>query len=320
MRILITGAGGFVGKHLSHHILSTQAGVELHGTTLSHSTISDDRILWHQVDLRDEAAVRQILSAIQPDQIYHLAAQASPRLSFEIPWATLENNIRAQLNVLLALTELPNLPRMLVVTSAEIYGQVASDDLPITENVSLRPTNPYGVSKVAQDLLGWQYSQSHHLPVIRVRPFNHFGPGQNTGFVAVDFALQIARIEAGLQPATLLVGNLNGQRDFTDVRDVVRAYTLLMELGAIGEAYNVASGEAQSIQHLLHTLCELSRCKIEVKTDPARFMPLDLPIIVGNAQKLRQLTGWQPTIPFHQSLADILEDCRQRTIAQGTPS
>jgi GDP-4-dehydro-6-deoxy-D-mannose reductase len=313
VRILITGAGGFVGKHLTQHLLSTQPGLELHGTTLSPSARLDERITWHTIDLRDEAGVEKLITSVRPDHIYHLAAQASPRRSFEIPWETLENNIRAQLNVLLASIQLSNPPRIMVVTSAEIYGRVSGDELPITEETQLRPTNPYGVSKVAQDLLGWQYAQSHKLPIIRVRPFNHFGPGQNTGFVAVDFALQIARIEAGLQPATMRVGNLSGQRDFTDVRDVVRAYALLMEQGEVGEAYNVASGEVQSIQFLLHTLCELSRCSIEVKTDPSRFMPLDVPIILGTAAKLRQLTGWQPTIPFRQSLGDILDDCRLRT-------
>jgi GDP-4-dehydro-6-deoxy-D-mannose reductase len=229
-----------------------------------------------------------------------------------IPWETLENNILAQLNLIQAFLNLGIQPRLLVVSSAEIYGPVHADQLPIREDAPLRPTNPYGVSKVAQDMLGLQYYLSHTLPIVRVRPFNHIGPGQSEGFVAVDFAIQIARIEHGLQAPVIRVGNLAAQRDFTDVRDVVRAYWLLMEKAVPGEVYNVASGQAYSIQYLLDVLLSYSTTPIEVQTDPARMLPIDVPVIRGDASRLRQATGWGVTIPFEQTLLDVLNDCRQR--------
>ncbi|NWG15960.1 MAG: GDP-mannose 4,6-dehydratase [Chloroflexi bacterium] len=313
MRVLITGVGGFVGKHLSRLILETTPDIELHGTVLAglpHTTPPE--IICHEIELRDEHAVYELLVAVQPQHIYHLAAQASPRRSFSIPWDTLENNIRAQLNLILACLTLNIRPRLLVISSAEIYGSVRPEQLPVNEDTPLRPGSPYGVSKVAQDMLGLQYYLSHQMPIIRARPFNHFGPGQSEGFVAPDFAIQVARIEAGQQEPVIRVGNLSAQRDFTDVRDVVRAYFLLMERGTPGEAYNVASGRIYSIQKLLDTLLELSTRRITVETDPARMLPVDIPIIQGDAARLRKATGWQPQIAFEDSLRDTLDDCRAR--------
>lgn len=269
-------------------------------------------VQYFALDLKDETALRQVVEQAQPDHIYHLAAQASPRRSFSQPWETLENNIRSQLNVFLACLSLGIQPRILIVSSAEIYGPVQPDQLPIRETAPLRPTNPYGVSKVAQDMLGLQYWLSHHLPILRARPFNHFGPGQSEGFVAIDFSIQIARIEAGQQEPVIEVGNLSAMRDFTDVRDVVRAYRLIMEKGIPGEVYNVASGRAYSIQSLLDTLLGYSTTRIEIRTDAARMMPIDVPIIQGDTTRLREATGWQPMIGFEQTVLDILNDCRKR--------
>lgn len=312
MRILITGVGGFVGKHLSAHLRTALPDVELHGTILDDSQRTPEGVSGHALDLKDESAVCALLEKVKPDHIYHLAAQASPRRSFVIPWDTLENNIRAQLNLILGCLSLNLRPRLLVISSAEIYGPVPSESLPIREEQTLRPTNPYGVSKVTQDLLGLQYYLSHKLPILRTRPFNHFGPGQSEGFVAVDFAIQVARIEAGLQQPILEVGNLSAQRDFTDVRDVVRAYRLIMEQGTPGDVYNIASGRVYSIQYLLDTLLSHSRVPIEVRTDPARMMPADIPIIQGDARKLMEQTGWHCEVPFEQTLLDVLNDCRTR--------
>ena len=228
------------------------------------------------------------------------------------PWETLENNIRSQLNIIQASLKLNPQPRILVISSAEIYGPVRPEQLPITENAPLKPTNPYGVSKVGQDMLGLQYYLSHHLPVLRARPFNHFGPGQSEGFVAVDFAIQIAKIEVGQQKPILEVGNLSAQRDFTDVRDVVRAYRLIMEKGMPGDVYNIASGKPISIQKLLDMLLQYSAVKIDVRTDPARMMPIDVPIILGDASLLTAATGWEPTINFEDTVLDVLNDCRKR--------
>jgi len=312
VRILITGVGGFVGKHLSEHLRSTDPAAELHGTILDHTQRTPEGVTGHALDLKDETAVRALLETVQPNHIYHLAAQASPRRSFVIPWDTLENNIRAQLNLILGCLALNIRPRLLVISSAEIYGPVAQEFLPIREEQPLRPTNPYGVSKVTQDLLGLQYFLSHKLPILRTRPFNHFGPGQSEGFVAVDFAIQVARIEAGQKPPTVEVGNLTAQRDFTDVRDVVRAYRLIMEKGIPGDVYNIASGQVYTIQHVLDTLLAYSKVPIKVHTDPQRMMPADIPIIQGDASKLKAHTGWHCEIPFDRTLLDVLNDCRTR--------
>lgn len=312
MRILITGIGGFAGKHLASYLLATTPDVEIHGTVLDTAPASDV-IVYHSLDLKNADAVLRLLLHVRPQHIYHLAAQAFVPRSFDAPWETLENNILAQLNLILACLALDTPPRMLIISSAEIYGAVQPTELPLNENTLLRPANPYSVSKVAQDMLALQYYISHSLPIMRARPFNHIGPGQDTRFVAADFALQIARIEAGQQQPVIHVGNLSAQRDFTDVRDIVRAYRLIMERGTPGEAYNIASGEAYSIQALLDTLLSYSDVPIKIQIDTSRLRPSDVPVIRGDSSRLRGVTGWQPTISFRQTLLDILNDCRQRT-------
>jgi len=232
--------------------------------------------------------------------------------SFEDPWETLENNIRAQLNIIRACLDLHIQPRILIVSSAEIYGAVAPGRQPMSEETAIRPTNPYSVSKVAQDMLGLQYFLSHSLPIMRARPFNHIGPGQNDRFVAPAFAKQIAAIEEGRSDAVIYVGNLNAKRDFTDVRDIVRAYHMIVQKGAPGEAYNIASGAAHSIRHLLDTLLHLSNIEIEVRVDPARLRPVDVPAIRGASSKLRRDTGWKPAYAFEATLRDVLDDSRSR--------
>ncbi|MBC8100272.1 MAG: GDP-mannose 4,6-dehydratase, partial [Armatimonadetes bacterium] len=263
MRVLITGAGGFVGRHLTAHLVATTPDIDLHGTVFGASEAALDGAVTHQIDLRDEAAVCALIAELKPDAIYHLAGQAFVPRSFEAPWETLEVNIRAQLNLFLGCLACKLAPRILITASAEIYG--AAQHMPITEDAPLLPSSPYSVSKVAQDLLGYQYHLSHGLPVLRARAFNHFGPGQDARFVAPAFAMQIARIEAGLQPPVLQVGDLTAQRDFTDVRDIVRAYQLLLTHGDPGVAYNIASGQAHSIQRLLGTLLEATRVPIDIQ-------------------------------------------------------
>ncbi len=311
MRILISGINGFVGRHLVEHLQKAVPDADLHGTVFEPAPARAN-IVFHKLDLRDADAVTHLIEQVRPDHIYHLAAQASPRLSFSRPWETLENNIRSQLNLILGCLNYQLRPRILITSSAEIYGSVHPDQLPIHEDFPLRPTNPYGVSKVTQDLLGLQYFLSHQMPIVRVRPFNHIGPGQSEGFVATDFARQIARIEAGQQEPRMDVGNLSAQRDFTDVRDVVRAYHLIMEQGVPGAVYNVASGKPYSIQHLLDSVLHHSLVPITVYQDPARMLPIDIPIIQGDASRLNKLTGWEPSIPFETTLLDILNDWRTR--------
>jgi GDP-4-dehydro-6-deoxy-D-mannose reductase len=313
VQILITGVAGFVGSTLAAYLRQSQPNAALHGTSLHEHKL--EGVTLHTLDLRETDAVKALIEQVKPDQIYHLAAQAFVPRSFEDPWDTLENNIRAQLNLILA--SLERKPRMLVVSSAEVYGIVQPDELPLTETSPLRPTSPYAVSKVTQEMLGVQYYYSHQMPIVRVRAFNHIGPGQDERFVAPNFAMQIAQIERGLKPPVMHVGDLTARRDFTDVRDVVRAYALLMERGAAGEVYQVASGATYSAQNLLDTLLSLSSTKIDVQIDPARLRPSSVPILQGDYSRLVNATGWQPTISFEQTLVDVLEDCRQRLRSKG---
>ncbi|HEX3050102.1 MAG TPA: GDP-mannose 4,6-dehydratase [Aggregatilineaceae bacterium] len=314
MRAFITGAGGFVGGHLVNYLL-THSDLTLHAAVFDppgkNPSLDHTPVLQYECDLRSAGAVRSLLEAVRPDLIFHLAALADVGKSFTNPWETLENNIVAQINVQQAILQLRLEARILIVSSAEIYGATGGST-PINEDYPFLPTSPYSVSKVAQDMLGLQYFLSHKMPIIRARPFNHIGPSQKGGFVAADFASQIAEIEAGQREPVMYVGNLVAQRDFTDVRDVVRAYYLLSKEGEPGEAYNIASGQAYSVQYLLDTLLSFSVASIEVRQDPARMRPSDVPLRVGDAAKLRACTGWEPTIPFEQTLLDILNDWRQR--------
>ncbi|MBP7694276.1 MAG: GDP-mannose 4,6-dehydratase [Anaerolineales bacterium] len=318
MRVLITGAGGFAGGHLAEYLRSPAGGggdvwgVD-RGGSREGEYLAAGRAL--TADLRDPEAVRAVIRQARPDRVYHLAGQAFVGDSWADPWATLETNLRAQINVCEALLAEGLAPRVLVLGSMEEYGRVAPEDLPIKETQPLRPDSPYGVSKVGQDLLGLQYFLSRRLPVVRVRPFNHIGPRQSPKFVAPAFASQVAAIEAGRQPPVLRVGNLNARRDFTDVRDMVRAYQLALELGEPGEVYNLGAGRAYSIQYLLEVLLGLARCPIQVETDPARLRPADAPDIVCDAAKFCARTQWAPHIPFEQSLRDLLDDERARLAA-----
>ena len=309
MRILITGATGFVGNILTRHLLATAPDAEIHGTSFGSQT-GTPGISYHDVNLVEPDATFALVERVMPDAIYHLAGQAFVPRSFENPWETLEINIRAQLNIIQACLAFGLRPRLLITSSAEVYGDV--QHVPISEDAPLRPSSPYSVSKAAQDLLGLQYFLSHQFPVLRARAFNHIGPGQSDRFVAPAFAIQIARIEAGQQAPTLYVGDLSDRRDFTDVRDIVRAYGLIMERGTPGEVYNVASGEARSVQSLLDTLLKHTTARIDVQVDPQRLRPSRIPILQGDCTRLKNATGWQPVIPFEQTLRDVLEDCRQR--------
>jgi GDP-4-dehydro-6-deoxy-D-mannose reductase len=202
-----------------------------------------------------------------------------------------------------------------VVTSNEVYGLVQPEDLPIAEETPFRPNSPYGVSKVAQDMMALQYWNSHRLPTVRVRSFNHIGPGQADDFVASAFARQIAEIEAGLRPPVVAVGNLEAQRDFTDVRDVVRAYWLAINHGEPGAVYNVGRGEAHPVRWLLDTLLSMARVQVELVVDPTRLRPSDVPVSVCANGRLLEATGWQPEIELPNSLRDLLDDWRRQVRA-----
>ncbi len=308
LRALITGITGFAGGHLAEHLLA-RGNVEVFGIAHDRGYGLDhlDRPVEVVIgNLQDAQVVADVFAEVKPDHIYHLAAQAYVPAAWHDPWDTFVNNIRPELNMLQLMANQSLKTRMLVVASNEIYGAVPPDKLPVDENAPLEPNNPYGVSKVVQDLLARQYFLSHNVDVVRVRSFNHLGPRQSPQFVAASFARQIAEAEAGVREPVIYVGNLEAQRDFTDVVDVVRAYALLMERGRSGEAYNVASGRPHSVQHLLDTLLGMSTVKLRVESDKTRTRPTDVSIIYGDITKLRNDTGWEPTIPFEESLRRIL--------------
>jgi GDP-4-dehydro-6-deoxy-D-mannose reductase len=315
LRALITGVTGFAGSHLAEYLVA-HTNLEAWGTDISTNdrNIGQIRDDLHFVvgDMSEPEAVSAILKQAQPDRVFHLAAQAFVPLSWRDPWQTIANNIRAQLNILQALVNSEAKPRVLIIGSADEYGMITPDELPITEATPLRPYSPYAVSKIAQDMLGYQYYASHGLPIVRLRPFNHVGPRQSPAFVTSDFAKQIAEIEAGAQEPQIYVGNLEAKRDFTDVRDMVRGYHLALEHGEVGEVYNLAAERAYSIREVLDMLLAMSEVEIEVVPDPARLRPSDVPVVVGDCGKFRQRTGWRATISLHESLRDILDYWRER--------
>ncbi len=308
LRALITGVGGFAGSYLAE-ALAALPDVEVWGCD-----VNGERRPYHPpalklltADLCNPAEALAIVEQCRPDRIYHLAAQAFVGDSWGDPWRTLEINLRSQVNLFQAVRAAHLEPRILVVSSAEVYGRVSAEALPVDESCPLSPDSPYGVSKAGQDLLGLQYYQSYGLHVVRVRPFNHIGPRQNPRFVAPAFASQVAAIEAGRQPPVLKVGNLSVRRDMTDVRDMVEAYGLALEHGAPGEVYNLGTGHSHSMQELLDVLLSLSPVPIRAEVDPARLRPPLTPDLVCNASRFRAITGWNPRIPFAQSLKDLLE-------------
>lgn len=312
-RALITGITGFAGGHLAAHLLSL-GDVDVYGVAHAQGYGLDH--LGHPVplviaDLRDPQVVEDLLLDVEPDSIYHLAAQAYVPTAWQSPWNTFENNVRPELNILQHMVYRELNARLLVVASNEVYGIISPDRLPVDENSLFEPNNPYGVSKVVQDLLARQFFLSHGADVIRARAFNHLGPRQSPQFVAASFARQIAEAEAGLREAVVRVGNLQAQRDFTDVEDVVRAYALLMDKGRSGEAYNIGSGRPRSVQGLLDSLLNMSSLEIRVEQDPARTRPSDVPIIYGDTTKLRTDTGWEPTVSFEDSLRRVLDYWRE---------
>jgi GDP-4-dehydro-6-deoxy-D-mannose reductase len=308
VRALITGITGFAGGHLAQILIDR--GNEVFGVardigfSLDHLSQKIEPVI---KDLQDAAVVEELLATIRPDAIYHLAGQAFVPTAWANPWDTFENNVRPQLHILQAMIKLNLKARLLVVASNEVYGMVPPDQLPVGENTVMRPDNPYGVSKVAQDTLALQYYLSHGVDTLRIRAFNHIGPRQSPVFVSSSFAKQIAEIEAGLKKPILHVGNLEAKRDFTDVADVMRAYALLVENGDPGEAYNVGTGQAHSIQYLLDVLLSYTTATIEIRQDPARMRPSDVPLIFADNSKLKQKTGWEPTITFEESLRRVLD-------------
>jgi GDP-4-dehydro-6-deoxy-D-mannose reductase len=315
MRVLITGVTGFVGSHLAEFLLAR--GDEVVGTARWRSQTSNivhlqDRLQLVECDMRDVASIKRVLEEYCPDEIYHLAAQSFVQSSWHAPEETLTTNVLGQLHLLEALRDLKMNPPMQIACSSEEYGLVKADELPIKETNPLRPLSPYAVSKVGQDLLGYQYHESYGMHVIRTRAFNHDGPRRGKVFATSNFAYQVAQIEKGICEPVLHVGNLEAKRDFTDVRDIVRGYALALQKGVPGDVYNLCSGKAYAIQEVLDMLLGMAKVKIRVEQDPARMRPSDVPILLGDYSKFHAVSGWEPTIPFEQTMQDLLDYWREQ--------
>jgi GDP-4-dehydro-6-deoxy-D-mannose reductase len=316
MKVLITGITGFVGSHLVDFLLQ-KGGIEIYGIERWRSRTENvehvkDKIKFDECDIRDASSVREIISKIKPDRVFHLAAQSFVPTSWNAPAETLTTNIIGELNIFEAVRQIGINPYIQIAGSSEEYGMVYESEVPIKESNPLRPLSPYAVSKVAQDLLGYQYYMSYKLNIVRTRGFNHTGPRRGEVFVSSTFAKQIARIEKGLQEPLIYVGNLKAKRDFTDVRDMVRAYWLSLEKCKPGEVYNICSGKSWAVEKILNILLNLSKAKIEIREDPQRMRPSDVPILEGDSSKFKKETGWEPEIPFEKTLEDLLNYWRER--------
>lgn len=313
MRVLITGITGFAGSHLAEFILAEHPDAEVFGTMRWRSRTEnirdfESKIQLLECDLRDLSSAKQLMERVNPDRIFHLAAQSFVPSSWNAPAESLTTNIIGQLNVFEAVRAMKTDPWIQIACSSEEYGMVYENELPIKETNPLRPLSPYAVSKVGQDYLGYQYCQSFGLKVIRTRGFNHDGPRRGDVFVSSNFAKQIVMIEKGKKPPVMYVGNLEARRDFTDVRDIVRGYWLALDGNCEpGEAYNLCSGTDYRIQDVLDMLIEMSGQKVEVREDPERLRPSDVPVLLGDASKFKAATGWEPTIPYEQTLKDMLD-------------
>ncbi len=330
MKVLITGITGFAGSHLADYTLVHCPDAEVHGTRRWRSKEDaashlNGSVTFHECDVTDAHNVYKVIERVKPDKIFHLAAQSYIPASWDSPAETFHTNVIGQCNLLEAIRRLrPGGydPVVVVAGSSEEYGKVEPEDFPVRETTRLSPLSPYAVSKVAQDFMGYQYWQSYKIRVIRSRAFNHEGPRRGEVFVISNFCKQIAMIEQELQKPVIAVGNLDAIRDFTDVRDMVRAYWLLTEKCQPGDVYNISSGKGWRVGQVLEMLLERSTKKgIKVRTDPQRLRPSDVPILIGDSSKFRRATGWEPTIPFEKTLDDCLNYWRSRVpIPTGVPA
>ena len=316
MRVLITGITGLVGSHLADYLLSL-GEIEVIGFKRWRA---DDRAIRHlrgqvrliEGDIEDAFSVATAIEQSQPDRIYHLAAQSYPSESWAAPVTTLTANVTGTVHVLEAVRRLKPGAQVHIAGSSASYGLIRPDEVPIVEDRPLRPLSPYGVSKAAQEMLGYQYAHNYGMRVYLTRSFNHIGARQDSRTAAQTFARQIAEAEAGLCPPVIAVGNLEPRRDFLDVEDAVRGLWLLLERGRPGEIYNLCSGQAPQIRELLDMYLSLALIPVEVQVDPQRLRPADEPILLGDNSRLRRDTGWEPRVPLRESLRRILDYWRER--------
>ena len=314
-KALITGINGFIGSHLADYLL--KLGYAVFGTIRKTSKTEriehiKAKINLIETDLTDAKGIYNILNDTKPDEIYHLASYSNVKRSWENPQEVILSNILGTVNLFEAVRKLNINPCIQVAGSSEEYGLSLKDTSSVTETSPLKPLSPYAVSKVAQDMISFQYSRSHGLKTIVTRGFNHTGPKSDETYVASSFAKQIASIEKSLQKPIMTVGNLEVQRDFSDVRDVVRAYHLLLQKGNWGESYNICSGKVFSIKHVLNTMLSFSDVNIKIITDKKKLRANDILVMKGSYSKFHKQTGWKPEIPFKKTLKDLLDYWREK--------
>jgi GDP-4-dehydro-6-deoxy-D-mannose reductase len=313
---LITGANGFFGRHLAAFLDKYTEGV-IYGVSRKipqELTLKYPRITYKSCDLMDYNSVLQIISSFKPDYIFHLAAESSVASSWKNPTSMIVNNIVSQTNLFESVRELKLNPKIIIACSSEEYGLVRKSDLPVNENCNFNPLSAYAVSKVTQDMLGFQYYKSYNMNIVRVRAFNMTGPGRPPNYALSSFAKQIADIEKAMVNNTISVGNLNVIRDYTDVRDAVKAYYLLALNGKPGEVYNLCSGTGYKLMDLLDYLITLTKEEVKVEVDKSRFRPADIPVMIGNNTKIREEISWTPETNIYDTLKDLLNYWRETHI------
>lgn len=312
---LIMGINGFVGSHLAEFLL--RQGYSVFGTLRKNSKTEKiehikDKIKLVEADINVADSVYNAIKQIKPDEIYCLASFSNPKKSWSEPREAIVSNVIGALNIFEAVRKLDMDPLIQVAGSCDEYGLVYEDELPVNENNPLRPLSPYGVGKVAQDMLSFQYTKSYGLKIIVTRGFNSTGPRRDDNYVFSNFSKQIVRIQKGLQKPVMLVGDLKAKRDFTDIRDVVRAYHLSLQKGVPGERYNICSGKTYSIKNGLDILLSMTNVKIEIKKDTKRIRPSDVSIMAGTYDKFYKQTGWKPEIPFEKTLKDLMDYWKEK--------
>ena len=318
MKSLIIGGAGFVGAYLVRH-LKNDLGQDVVVTKMPREQVKVDGVDMNSIQVRDldilqKESIVALFREIRPDYIYHLAAQSSVSVSWKNPALTVDVNVKGGVNILEALRELEDKPRVLFIGSGEEYGHILPGEIPIKEGNVPRPGNIYAATKVCRNMLAKIYADAYGLDVMMVRAFNHIGPNQLPLFVVADFCKQVAETEAGNREPVMKVGNLSAKRDFTEVRDVVRAYALLMKSGCAGETYNIGSGHAIAIEDILKQILDHSSVEIRVEVDPERLRPVDVPIIEADTTKVYEATGWKPEISLEQTIRETLDYWRTKRI------
>lgn len=314
-KALITGITGFAGSHLAELLL--RENYQVYGTARPRSKTDNierikNKLYLEDADVLDSHSINTILSKIKPDFIFHLAAQSFVQTSWASPATTMETNVVGTVHLFEAVRRAEIDSIIQIACSSEEYGLVLPNELPVRETNPLRPFSPYAVSKIAMDYLGYQYHQSYDLKIIRTRGFNHTGPRRGEVFVTSNFAKQIAEIEKGKKEPIIEVGNLEAKRDWTDVRDMVRAYLLSVQKCEFGEVYNISSEKTVSVREMLDILLSKSKVKVKIRQNPTRMRPSDVPVLLGDCSKFRKITGWRPEIPFEKTMEDLLNYWRER--------